>query len=172
MTLSLYSRWLPTVLCAAHDKLLINAALGFDSYLVMRHGCSPLEGTKAVPTSASLPVPVHVSAPVSVPAPNPPLVLDLLASVPSSSSSLSSYQHHPLPSVATPYPDIIFASASTSTSTLPTQSASSAISFFPKSHKSHKRLGCYYCSDIVAATNSQRDRSLDQQCTVTRYVHL
>ena len=166
--LSLYSRWLPTVLCAAHDKLLINAALGFDSYLVMRHGCSPLEGTKAVPTSASLPVPVHVSAPVSVPAPNPPLVLDLLASVPSSSSSLSSYQHHPLPSVATPYPDIIFASAST----LPTQSASSAISFFPKSHKSHKRLGCYYCSDIVAATNSQRDRSLDQQCTVTRYLHL
>jgi ubiquitin-like modifier-activating enzyme ATG7 len=72
------SRWLPTLMAAAHDKLLINAALGLDSWLVMRHGAG---------------------------------VSDV---------------------------------------------------------ESHSRLGCYFCNDIVAPENSTKNRTLDQQCTVTR----
>lgn len=81
-------------MCAAYGKLLINSALGFDTYLVMRHGLDTTE----------------VAAPAS--------------------------SHE---------------GTSSSNPSVPTS-----------------KLGCYFCNDIVAATNSQKDRSLDQQCTVTR----
>lgn len=86
------SRWLPTVLGASKRKLVMNAALGFDSYLVMRHGVKPSKNTTTAKSDSVGP------------------------------------------------------------------STSPAIN----------RLGCYFCNDIVAPTDSLTDRTLDQMCTVTR----
>uniref|UniRef100_A0A3B3ZLS0 Ubiquitin-like modifier-activating enzyme ATG7 n=1 Tax=Periophthalmus magnuspinnatus TaxID=409849 RepID=A0A3B3ZLS0_9GOBI len=81
------SRWLPTVIAASKRKLVINAALGFDTFVVMRHGLKK-------------------------------------SSVSDSSSLFSNIPGH--------------------------------------------KLGCYFCNDVVAPGDSTRDRTLDQQCTVSR----
>ncbi|KAJ7558577.1 hypothetical protein O6H91_04G046800 [Diphasiastrum complanatum] len=95
------SRWLPTVLCADANKIAINAALGFDSYLVLRHGACPCPSNKTV-----------------------------------GANSIRDEKE----------------------SKEPDQNLK----------KQGLRLGCYFCNDVVAPVDSTANRSLDQQCTVTR----
>ncbi|XP_044156498.1 ubiquitin-like modifier-activating enzyme ATG7 [Bufo gargarizans] len=96
------SRWLPTVIAASQKKLVINAALGFDTFVVMRHGLKKGKQEEANDSHSSI---LGSS--------------DLLGS--SLFSNIPGY-----------------------------------------------KLGCYFCNDVVAPGDSTRDRTLDQQCTVSR----
>ncbi|MEJ1279805.1 autophagy related 7 [Cricetulus griseus] len=96
------SRWLPAVIAASKRKLVINAALGFDTFVVMRHGLK-----KPKQQGAGDLCPSHLMAPAD-------LGSSLFANIPG------------------------------------------------------YKLGCYFCNDVVAPGDSTRDRTLDQQCTVSR----
>ncbi|OBS74716.1 hypothetical protein A6R68_14753 [Neotoma lepida] len=96
------SRWLPAVIAASKRKLVINAALGFDTFVVMRHGLKKPKQQGAGDLCSG-----HLVAPAD-------LGSSLFANIPG------------------------------------------------------YKLGCYFCNDVVAPGDSTRDRTLDQQCTVSR----
>uniref|UniRef100_A0A8C1KVB0 Ubiquitin-like modifier-activating enzyme ATG7 n=1 Tax=Cyprinus carpio TaxID=7962 RepID=A0A8C1KVB0_CYPCA len=106
------SRWLPTVIAASQRKLIVNAALGFDTFVVMRHGLKKPKESQS-----------EESSPMS-------------------------------------------ASSSSSCSSTPAATITPGASLF--SNIPGHRLGCYFCNDVVAPGDSTRDRTLDQQCTVSR----
>ena len=127
-------------------QILINAALGFDSYLVMRHGHSPLTSSSTAssshaptithPTSADTPMDAHT--PTDLTTPNP----------------------HQNPSIIN-------------------TSSNAAAAAVGLNGSTSQRLGCYFCNDVVAAINSQKDRTLDQQVhiltltlIITIYTHV
>jgi ubiquitin-like modifier-activating enzyme ATG7 len=100
------SRWLPTLLAAARRKVAVTAALGFDGYLVMRHGVAQVaEGEEEEEEGGD-------------------------------EGEKRQQQQESLP--------------------------------LPPSRRSSKRVGCYFCQDVVAPSDSTRARALDQQCTVAR----
>lgn len=92
------ARWLPTLVAEAKGKPVITTALGFDNFVVMRHGVhhdahgKPLKASEEAKPSTSSAKHVHEDV----------------------------------------------------------------------------ALGCYFCNDVVAPQDSAKDRTLDQQCTVTR----
>ncbi|WKY08280.1 hypothetical protein Q1695_007635 [Nippostrongylus brasiliensis] len=88
------ARWLPTVLSTKHKKMAFSVALGFDNYVVIRHGVRT-DSSEAQPASDSTSVREGTVIPYS-------------------------------------------------------------------------ELACYFCSDVTAPGNSSSDRTLDQQCTVSR----
>uniref|UniRef100_A0AC34PUE1 UBC core domain-containing protein n=1 Tax=Panagrolaimus sp. JU765 TaxID=591449 RepID=A0AC34PUE1_9BILA len=87
------SRWLPTLICAALEKLAITVALGFDSFLVIRHGNGFYDSTTEIPSGNKLNIQEEIAG---------------------------------------------------------------------------SQLSCYFCSDVTAPGNSTRNRTLDQQCTISR----
>ena len=102
------ARWLPALLCAAHAKICITAALGFDSYVVMRHGGPPSAEEEEEEEEGE-------------------------------------------------------EQGGDDDKERRRQRRRRA-----KRKNKNRRLGCYFCSDVVAPTDSTVDRALDQQCTVSR----
>ncbi|KAK4979159.1 Autophagy protein 7 [Elasticomyces elasticus] len=124
------SRWLPTVMGKAAGKVVINAALGFDTYVVMRHG---LRTTASADKTKPSTEPTVVGETEGVPDALKKAAGDVIESRPKVTGNDDKGTKCDTNSVA-----------------------------------KEEELGCYFCSDVVAPADSQKNATLDQQCTVTR----
>ncbi|KAL4857490.1 Ubiquitin-like modifier-activating enzyme ATG7 [Chlorella vulgaris] len=158
------SRWLPTLLCAAHGRLAINAALGFDGFMVMRHGA---------PVPAELPAAAQLPAPGGLPA-----AAEAAAEGAAAAEAAELGRHLPVGhSSAAAAPPAAAAVAVAAEAVAPEETGAVAGTDAPARGAAAARapglaasgrLGCYFCNDVVAPLDSTLDRSLDQQCTVAR----
>jgi ubiquitin-like modifier-activating enzyme ATG7 len=162
------SRWLPTLIAAANDTLLINSALGMDTYLIQRHGGAPLQtsttSTATASTAATTATASNTAASNTAATDSPNITSDSTAE----STAIAAGEHIPAIDSST---TTATATAGTSTDANTTTTVSNKESNSSSSNNSSSnssRLGCYFCSDVVAPDNSQLNRTLDQQCTVTR----
>lgn len=99
------SRWLPSVIGLSKRKLIINAAIGFDTFLLQRYG-----------------------------------IRDYYPEPPNDEHVRDHSDEQPTNDTERTNPNLLAAN----------------------------QLGCYFCNDIVAPGDSTLDRTLDQQCTVSR----
>lgn len=61
------ARWYPTLVCMAMEKLVINAAVGFESFVVMRHGLPKQEKRLGCYFCSDIVSPQNVLPPASSP---------------------------------------------------------------------------------------------------------
>ncbi|VDK45522.1 unnamed protein product [Anisakis simplex] len=131
------ARWLPTLLSRIHGKLTISVAMGFDSYVVIRHGLSiPVDRSAAETISCE---DIFESGDSTDTESSSKLLSGMNASRRAGDQSSAAY-------------DESYEKAFTADDLV-----------IPGSE-----LGCYFCSDVTAPGNSILDRTLDQQCTVSR----
>lgn len=114
------SRWLPTVIGMSKQKLVINAAIGFDTFLLQRHGIREYPGDGS-----------RDQAPRSTQAQD---------------------------DAAQSGGDVQSGS----------QQQASLLEERKQNSVASENLGCYFCNDVVVPGDSTSDRTLDQQCTVSR----
>jgi hypothetical protein len=64
------ARWYPTLVCMAKEKLVINAAVGFESFVVMRHGLPKQDKRLGCYFCSDIVSPQNVRTPPAVPCPH------------------------------------------------------------------------------------------------------
>lgn len=169
LTDSRESRWLPSLLAANDGRILaVNAALGFDTYLVMRHGRGFVlrEGDMDAAEEAEKRSRLRVSVAGGGGGGDERAELEGQGALAANALADS------LQSLALVEDTPADADADGEKGERRGQSSEGGgqdgSAERRRSPRPLPRLGCYFCNDVVAPQDSLTDRSLDQQCTVAR----